>query len=850
MLQQISKEEINTILNQKISIDKDIFKDPQPSTSYNIQGQQIITTKGIAYIKQSTDTTYNTEETNHTRKTQKNKEIFITNDKEEVTHTQSKYNKITNTSNTDKTTELQSNNNNTKNTSHTVDISLKGVINDLQSKTSLENDNTTYIQQNIPSKEKTKNPQSISFLTNNNITQTIPNITNNSNKQNTITKQQSFKNRMYINTENDMGLKQIIGGFKNFTNIVIPDNIQTILSVGGKFIIPYRTYTLEDIIDMIQDVEEIWDSTTHDNKIQNIGKWKNSLIKDMIHEKINLGKRERNIIKTITDLEDFIKSNEHVCIKEADKGKQTIILYKKEFNEMANKFMERALNDELYIYLEDDDKSKLDMRIRRETALLKLRSNKWKEKGLFKDRSPSNIGKEKEMWDKIRDVHIKIPNMQFVVKAHKKEGLGIRNICPKNKTWTYQTSAIIASLLENALIKNLNKIKYIDTNIKDIEKFALLLQNKILNKNEEIISIDIKEMFNKINKNKLMDILRRYIDNKTYNESTLMSMIEYDIQESNFAIYNHKIYKQNKGIPMGACTSSLYAKIFLDYYISLNQAELKKAGLIELYKYIDDILVICQKDKIDDIIDILKKETNLEYKVEKADEDGIEYLDLKIEITNEGKIITRKYKKDYVSNRSMNAMSAQCWNTKMATITNIFQRSMNLTSKERLYDVIQNDIEIITNNGYTLKCIEKALTKTFFKYKDMVKKSPTDNNTEEKIKILKENIAAINMQRKQLTRMKRNNLRYNTNQTSKTNDKSNQIRRRKMTPKIIKKYKKYKDDHNRINITKYIRTPFLSNTATKKVKAKIQDALKQNQKFAVKANKERRMSNIIAKKEK
>lgn len=422
---------------------------------------------------------------------------------------------------------------------------------------------------------------------------------------------------------------------------------------------------------------------------------------------------------------------------------------------------------------------------------------------------------------------------------------------PQNITWTYQISAVIASLLEDALINNLKKIKYVDTNIYDIEKFAKTLQNKILNKDEEIQSIDVKEMFNKIDKFKLMNILKRYIDNKKYNAPILMSMIEYDIQGSNLALYNHKIYKQNKGVPMGACTSSLYAKIYLDYYITLNQAALKEAGLIELYKYVDDILIICKKEKIVNIIDILSKETNLEYKIEKADKEGVEYLDLKIETTEEGRIIIRKNRKEYMSNRSINAMSAQCWKTKMATITNMFQRSVNLSSKERLYDVIQKDVEIIINNGFTLKCVEKALSKTYFKYKDelkeMTKDKASNDSTAEKMEVLKENIQTISIQRKQLTRKKAQNLKNGKGKVLKAMKIKAAIKR-KESSKIIKKYKVHKKGINLKEKTNYIRTPYLNELSARKAKAKIQIALKQKQRFAMKTNKEWRMGNIIAKK--
>lgn len=48
---------------------------------------------------------------------------------------------------------------------------------------------------------------------------------------------------------------------------------------------------------------------------------------------------------------------------------------------------------------------------------------------------------------------------------------------------------------------------------------------------------------------------------------------------------------------MGAPTSTLYAQLYLDYFITLNKAEMKKAGMTGIFKYVDDILMIAKKTK-------------------------------------------------------------------------------------------------------------------------------------------------------------------------------------------------------------------------------------------------------------
>lgn len=448
-----------------------------------------------------------------------------------------------------------------------------------------------------------------------------------------------------------------------------------------------------------------------------------------------------------------MRDNKNLCIKQSDKGKQTIIMDKDEFNEMTNIFIEKALNNKLYIYEEIINEDKAHITGNREIARLRRKVCTWKEKGLFIIRNQKNISQEETYWNKILDVSNHIPYMQFVVKTHKEDGLAVRNIWPKCNTWTQKLSKVIADTIEDAIRDNFLRINYIDTNIKNIEKFASNLQGQHIKDNEEITSIDIKEMFNKIDQDSLIDIIRRYINGHIYNVNTLIDMISYDIQKSNWVIYNRKIYKQNQGIPMGASTSSIYAKIYLDYYITLNWKELKKIRLIKLYKYVDDLLIINEKNTLDQIINLLNNETKLEHKTVSKPNKEIEYLDIIINIDN-GIIQTRKYKKSYASNRTINAKSAQSWNTKNATITNRFQRSFNLSSACHLYNVLQQDIEVILNNGFNLKHIGKLLNAFYYKNKELINNNTLEETKKEhnlnKLSTVEECMNTIRIQKEQI----------------------------------------------------------------------------------------------------
>lgn len=642
-----------------------------------------------------------------------------------------------------------------------------------------------------------------------------------------------------------MGIKEIKGGFRNCTDPPrhIPKNIRILLSLGDKFIIPHRKYTNEDILDMIEDLENIWHTTPVWEKSRNLEKFKNELINDMLEDRTNPGKKERKIIKAVNDLEKFMKENKDLCIKQADKGNQTIIMEKAIFKELANTFLEKALNNKLYTFEEVASENTIEIIALREMARLRRKVSIWKQGGLFIQRNEKNVSLEQTYWSHITNVDSHIPNMLFVIKTHKEEGLAIRNICPKNKTWTQHLSQIITDIIEDALKDNLRKINYINTNIDNIEKFAEEIQGQTIQEDEEINSVDIKEMYNKIDQNSLIDIIRRYIDNQTYNRETLIDMIKYDIQGANWATYNKRIYKQTQGIPMGASTSSVYAKIYLDYYISLNWKDLKKAGLTHMYKYVDDLLIINKKGKLSQITDILNKETKLEHKTVKKEKEETEFLDMLINI-NQGAIQTRKYKKPYMSNRTINANSTQSWHTKNATITNRFHRSIKLTSTEHLYNVLQLDIEVILNNGYNLMRTEKLLKIAHNKFKET-----TNNTTKEalkkhrlnKLKIIEECLHTIQIQKNQ-TKRKISRI-HGTIQEPQTNaEPKPKGRTHKTISKTIKSKKAARKRHiakhkNKGKANKsYIRTPFKGETSLKRIKSNVRNILNTNQNYAIRNN--------------
>lgn len=98
-------------------------------------------------------------------------------------------------------------------------------------------------------------------------------------------------------------------------------------------------------------------------------------------------------------------------------------------------------------------------------------------------------------------------------------------------------------------------------------------------------------MYNKINKEILLPILEELIRNngQFHSEKNHKSQNLTYSKTQNFA-YKSIIYHPKIGQKMGAPTSRLYAKIYVNFYMNIKKQRLINEGIHTIHKYIDDIL--------------------------------------------------------------------------------------------------------------------------------------------------------------------------------------------------------------------------------------------------------------------
>lgn len=668
-----------------------------------------------------------------------------------------------------------------------------------------------------------------------NVRQKPTNTGNEESSENVIQRPTNTRNNTSKRT---LMIEEIKGGFEQHTrdkNVEIPENIKIILSLGEKFIIPYKRYELEEIITMVNDIEDCWDETPIGEKSNNFSEWKNQVIKEMVKTNVRFTKINRSIINAIMELEEFMVKNKDLYIARTDKGKKTIIMEKSEFKSMKAIFMEKAVNAGLYKWEGQLMKEQIENINKYEIDKLRRKVKVWKIKGIFKDKTEANIQREKRIWEVTNNIEGKIPNMEFLIKTHKPGGLQMRNVSPKNNACTYYTSIILTDFLEETLRRSWELLQYYDTNIYDTVKFSEELQSTILRDDEDITIYDIKEMFNTINTDILMEIIERHIDQRKYNKDTIMDMVKYDIKEANWILNDGILYKQNKGIPMGSPTSTIYAKIYTDYFIMINKKELERNGLRILRKYVDDILIIHKKGCEEEIRSILEKEMMLGIKMEDKGID-VDYLDITILTQSNGSIETKWNRKEYVSSRSIHRLSQIARKTKEATLVNRIIRTTRISSEKHIYDCLQINIEDFINNGYNAREIRNLMNESVLKIKSM-----NFPNAGRKIIHLEECIKSLSMKIRKEKEM------YKLGKTKETNwrgiYRNIKARQSNKNRKLKGILQMRKTQNKTIENSRYIRIPH--NIGNNNINQKVQGIFKNRIHIASTTRKNRKMETII-----
>lgn len=479
---------------------------------------------------------------------------------------------------------------------------------------------------------------------------------------------------------------------ENRTNIIIPDTVNSILSLGPKFsALQKQKQDKTYIEDIIVNLETTIETKNNNEKALIRNKVCNAIKK---YQKTNEQKQpiDVELQKRIKETTLFLKQNPNILVLQADKGNKTVIMHK---NDYKNK-IEDILNDETtYKLLKKNP-----------TAVFQKRNNtliqEWIEELII----------DLPTGSKLKNNNSLAPKIYGLPKIHK-TNCPLRPIISFIQSPTYDLSKYLAEKLQNITGKTEN-------NAQDSWKAAEFLKAQTIPEGFILISLDVISMYTNIP----IDIALETVEKKwnTLKEHTLLPKCEFIkaltiCLKNNYCQFNDKFYQQIKGLPMGSPLSPTIANLVLE---RLEEDVLKTCDFpVLLYKrYVDDIFCVIPKDSTNSIITKFNNWHNdIQFTIEIEKNNMLAFLDMKIERPEKGgKLILHWYTKPTWSGRYMHFHSNMPMPFKQNVARNLIDRAIALSSPEVRPSALNQVKLTLIKNGYPENMLKSTIKKCVHKF--------------------------------------------------------------------------------------------------------------------------------------
>ena len=512
--------------------------------------------------------------------------------------------------------------------------------------------------------------------------------------------QNKFKNiidKQRIRVINDKEYSQLKNKWLvNLSNVIIPENVKSLVSLGSKFNCDTSTKK-SDIIDSIKNFEhtvqylEFKGNQNHSssqNKLQeircNFTKYINTHIQSTKHITIQQNKLSYSIKCT----KAFLKSYDQLMFVEADKSHTTVCIDKNMYLEKCN-----ILLEDVYTYhVVKSHKTLLDKLQKTASELAKFWNN-------------CNY-----LDNKYKDFDLTFTNTTLSrfygsPKLHK-------NNIPFRPIVSTINSPV--SFIAHEICNVIQKCCPLPaSNIPNSLTLITKLQDIIIPDNYVLLSLDVISLFTNVTMDLVLESLYRrinkFIPNSQFPFREIIVAIEF-IFNNLYFVFNNKVYKQIKGCPMGLEPSPIFADLVMD---DLERECLSKLDFQPLFflRYVDDVITCVPKNKVQYMLDIFNGyDDNLKFTYEIENNHEISFLDVLL-IRENNRLITNWYRKPTFSGRLLNFQSNHPKYQKIGIIYHLVDKAYSLSSKKFQLDNINFIKNILYLNDYPPFFVNKYINK-------------------------------------------------------------------------------------------------------------------------------------------
>ncbi|XP_062715035.1 uncharacterized protein LOC134291375 [Aedes albopictus] len=471
----------------------------------------------------------------------------------------------------------------------------------------------------------------------------------------------------------------------NTTTKAIPPEANILLSMGPKFVLPYKTPSHIPFFHLIADVENVLSlgedqDVRERTRCQVVNHIQNFIQRFPSNSPSQL---ERFCHKAEVQTRKFVKDNPDILITEADKGNRTVVMSLEEYD---GKMMQLVNDPDTYEQLRSDPTDKYQ---RKNNSMVQRLVN-----------LQLIDGKTKYQ---LMCYNAVCPRIYGLPKAHK-QGMPLRPVVPNVTAPTYHLSKYIAHILQSSFTS--------EYDARDSKTFCEYVNRLDVPPDHIMVSLDAVSLFTNVTKPSVIhDVIMIWdkIREKTkINLDLFLELVSF-CMDASFFCFRGKFFHQRSGTAMGSPLSPVLADIVMDSIISraINAANIPPQFI---RKYVDDLFLLIHKDRVQEVLEIFNlQDENIKFTCEVEVDGKLPYLDMLMIQTGEGRIKTDWYSKPISSGRILNFFSFHPIHQKLGVATNFINRVRTLSTirtEEEKNQLIRCQL---TSNDYPLHLINRML---------------------------------------------------------------------------------------------------------------------------------------------
>lgn len=471
----------------------------------------------------------------------------------------------------------------------------------------------------------------------------------------------------------------------NFTDVVLPLEVNKTLCAGPKFAIPLCADELP-IPNIIKDLEYCIQALSIQDDDQNIirASCVNNITNYMLRSK-NVNTNYLNpIVRDFRVCRSFLKSHPELVVMRSDKGNSTVVMLREDYINGMGALLADSLT---YKVLPSDPTTKYQ----------NMANNLCKKMFSLGYIEESNL-------KKLKCTNSVFPKLYGLRKTHK-PSLSLRPVVSCINSPSYNLAVFVHQILAQVT----TTFRF---NIRNSFEFVKFAQDILLPDNCILVSLDVTSLFTNIPKELVLHIItKKWGFISAYTELSRTSFCELVgfLFSSSYFVFNDTFYQQLDGSAMGNPASPVLANLVMNELITEVVATLPfKLPFIKLY--VDDTICACPGDKVDELLKMFNSyHHKLKFTIELEKDNKLPFLDVLVIRNPNGTLETNWYLKPTASGRVVNYLSAHALTHKISTVKNLFYRAYHLSSA-KYHKENENLIKcILKTNNYPIALVNRIL---------------------------------------------------------------------------------------------------------------------------------------------